>query len=131
MMSTLHDKEAAWRAFEAWRSPRVEMAREMRPRLFEAQNWRCCYCGVYVTDIQRHDLKRLPRAERNRAVWMIGTIEHVIRRTDRGGDEWDNLVGSCEWCNVSRGERSAEEWFIEVQALIRLGAHPHGIWLNS
>jgi hypothetical protein len=121
----LNDIELAWQAYEAAQRP-VYFAR-FRPRLCGEQNWRCCYCGVRMLNIALHDLRYLPKKERFRVRSMIATVEHVIRRVDGGTDEWENLAASCEWCNVRRHDRSAEDWFLEVQALIGLGAHPHGV----
>jgi len=58
-------------------------------RLCEAQNWRCCYCGVsFVTGRQDN---RTP------------TREHVKPSIAGGSDAWDNLVAACRLCNEARG----------------------------
>jgi hypothetical protein len=60
--------------------------RAIRPALCEAQNHRCCYCGV-----------------RSDAL----TFEHVVPASHGGSSDWDNLVMACEPCNGRRGTMSA------------------------
>ena|ERR1700761_1955247 len=60
---------------------------ELRDRLAEAQNWRCCYCGL-----------RLEKVHPNRA-----TIEHVIPLSRGGPDKAENMVIACRRCNGRRG----------------------------
>lgn len=80
--------------------------------LAEAQNHRCCYCGVVLLDRMFHppDHCRL-------------TIEHVISRSRGGADVWDNLVAACRQCNAWRSahklqnghEIAAIAWFYKCQ----------------
>lgn len=68
---------------------------ETRRLLAEAQNWRCCYCAVVMTD-----------GARLRGVVQPGTdasIEHLLQRARGGADEWSNLVAACLRCNAMRG----------------------------
>ena len=58
-------------------------------RLCEAQNWRCCYCGIEFVTMRRSD--RTP------------SREHVVPRIAGGSDGWDNLVAACRLCNEARG----------------------------
>lgn len=63
---------------------------ELKDRLSEAQNHRCCFCGVrmgYFGDWQRQP-----------------TFEHVLARSRGGLDNIDNLVISCSECNSKRGD---------------------------
>jgi 5-methylcytosine-specific restriction endonuclease McrA len=57
-----------------------------RPALCEAQNHRCCYCGL-----------------RSDAL----TFEHVTPLSHGGSNDRSNLVMACEPCNVRRGTMSA------------------------
>lgn len=70
----------------------------LKRKLCERQNWRCCYCGrhVIMDVITSHPL--------------LATFEHVVRRTDGGGDEEENLVIACGECNFDRGAISAYEY---------------------
>jgi 5-methylcytosine-specific restriction endonuclease McrA len=70
----------------------------LRCRLSEAQNWKCCWCGVKTTDLRK--------------VRHASTIEHVLPKSLGGSNEWENLAMSCEKCNNARGNMSADE-FIE------------------
>lgn len=46
------------------------------------------------------------------------TLDHVIPRSRRGGDSWENIVTACVRCNVRKGSRTPEE------ANMRLRHHP-------
>jgi len=79
----------------------------LRIALSEAQNWRCCYCGI-LCDIY-------PEPRRNSA-----TIEHVIELSRGGPDNWDNAVMACSACNNERGNSyTAESFFRKKQKQIR------------
>ena len=58
----------------------------LKDRLCEAQNWRCCYCGVKMEDGGTKP-----------------TFEHVIPRSKGGAHEESNLVIACRDCNMKRG----------------------------
>lgn len=66
----------------------------VRTRLAEAQNWRCCWCGV----------KCRPEPGYKNSV----TLEHVTPRSEGGSDERDNLAMACHACNSRRGSTDAE-----------------------
>lgn len=66
----------------AWR-------RRMIRRLSEAQNHRCCYCGVDMVADHLHQ--------------HGATIEHVVTRAAGGKTTWLNLVAACRTCNTKRG----------------------------
>lgn len=67
---------------------------ELKERLSEAQNHRCCFCGVRMGYFG--DKGRQP------------TFEHVLARSRGGTDHIDNLVISCDKCNSSRGDGAVE-----------------------
>ncbi len=67
--------------------------RFMLRRLAEAQNHRCCYCGRQFVE------------DPNSA--QCATREHIIPRSQGGGDEWGNLVAACAECNQTRGDLDA------------------------
>jgi len=37
------------------------------------------------------------------------TLDHVIPRSRRGGDSWENIVTACVRCNVKKGNRTPQE----------------------
>ncbi|MEO1761461.1 MAG: HNH endonuclease [Rivularia sp. (in: cyanobacteria)] len=37
------------------------------------------------------------------------TLDHVIPRSRRGGDSWENIVTACVRCNVKKGNRTPKE----------------------
>lgn len=67
----------------------------IRCRLGEAQNWRCCWCGV--------ECRPEPGFKDS------ATIEHVLPRSKGGADHWDNYAMACASCNHHRGNASVEE----------------------
>lgn len=71
--------------------------------LCEAQNWRCCYCGV---EMQLED----------RLADNAGTREHVRCRADHGSNDWGNLVAACRKCNHGRGDMPADVYLGLVRA---------------
>jgi hypothetical protein len=73
----------------------------MRVCLAEAQNWRCCWCGVEC----------VPESDKKNSA----TIEHVTPRSQGGTDHWSNLAMSCNRCNQARGVRPIERFIDIVQ----------------
>jgi|SRR3989344_1486253 len=71
-----------------WRS--FELGRRFFDRLGEAQNWRCCYCGIRMLNIS--NFKDEP------------TLEHVIPKSKKGPDHPDNLVIACFDCNQTAAD---------------------------
>ena len=67
-----------------------------RTRLAEAQNWKCCFCGCYMTEI----------AGKKNSV----TVEHVVPKSMGGTDDVENLAASCYRCNNNRGTKDANEF---------------------
>jgi 5-methylcytosine-specific restriction endonuclease McrA len=80
---------------------------EIRCRLGEAQNWKCCWCGVECVPEPKH---------KNSA-----TIEHVHPRSLGGENSWDNYAMACSNCNSRRGTLSVEEF---TANLLRGGPTP-------
>lgn len=72
----------------------------LRDRFAEAQNWRCCYCGVQM----------------NR--WRDGptlcTIEHVIPASAGGRVCWETCAAACKKCNTMDGLRLKREWMLPL-----------------
>jgi 5-methylcytosine-specific restriction endonuclease McrA len=95
----LNDKEqqieAAWASHQRANVPAWRLQDELRTRLAEAQNWRCCYCGI------RMEENRLGGPDR-------ATLEHVIRKADGGCYEERNLVVACFRCNQAKGHEDNE-----------------------
>jgi hypothetical protein len=66
--------------------------------LFESCGGRCYYCGIYLPDD-----------------WQI---DHMTPTAQAGEDVYANLVASCQPCNASKGNRTAEEF---RRAILRRG----------
>jgi len=86
------------RLFGYDRMPRQQVKLNRR-NLFARDRNRCQYCG-------RH----FPTSEL--------TIDHVLPRTQGGGDTWANLVCACVKCNAKKGGRTPD------QASMRLITEP-------
>lgn len=62
----------------------------IRTTLAEAQNWKCCFCGVEMVELPN---------QKNSA-----TIEHVTPASKGGENDPDNYAISCYRCNHNRGD---------------------------
>lgn len=64
-------------------------------RIFYDQNERCAYCGITL-------------------YWSIANDIHIddVHPLAKGGTNWpDNLACSCADCNLSKGDKTLEEWY--------------------
>ncbi|TIV72735.1 MAG: HNH endonuclease [Mesorhizobium sp.] len=66
---------------------------QLRAILREKQGGRCCYCDVRM----RISFKSKMRPDSE-------TLEHLDRRTDRGGNDRGNIALACYRCNTGRGD---------------------------
>ncbi|MBX3382801.1 MAG: HNH endonuclease [Phycisphaeraceae bacterium] len=74
-----------------------------RRNLFARDRNQCQYCGRHFTT---SDL----------------SIDHVMPRTQGGGDTWENLVCACIKCNARKGGRTPEQASMK---LVRRPVRPH------
>jgi 5-methylcytosine-specific restriction endonuclease McrA len=108
-VSKQEEIEAAWAQHIAtqnqrWWEERKVLTPALRNRLAEAQNWRCCYCGIRMMgEGQDHDAP---------------TFEHIIPRALGGKDEEGNVAIACHDCN---SERRHEMHPIHLRTLACLG----------
>ena len=77
------------RLFEYDRLP-AQQVRLNRRNLFARDRNRCQYCGKFF-----------PSSELS--------IDHVVPRTQGGGESWENLVCSCVACNSRKGGRTPDQ----------------------
>jgi 5-methylcytosine-specific restriction endonuclease McrA len=64
--------------------------------MYEEQEHRCAYCGITI-------------------FWNIPNDIHIdhIQPLSKGGSNWpNNLCLACADCNLSKGEKSIEEWML-------------------
>jgi len=61
--------------------------RANRNRIYKRDNYTCVYCGS-----ERHL-----------------TLDHVIPKSRGGKNDWNNLVTSCQKCNLKKADRTPEE----------------------
>ncbi|MFN0133910.1 MAG: HNH endonuclease [Phycisphaerales bacterium] len=66
-----------------------------RRNLFARDRNQCQYCG-------RH----FPTCDLS--------IDHVLPKTQGGGESWENLVCACLWCNAKKGGRTPEQAGIKL-----------------
>lgn len=89
----------------------AEKAR-LRRRLSEAQNHRCCYCGV--------DMDLRPSKPHG------ATLEHYQTRSSGGRTNFSNCVAACKTCNHARGTAHPQKFWYRVRqaalATLRLTA---------
>lgn len=89
------------------------LTREKLVRLCEAQNWRCCYCGIPM--------------EIGRPGDDTPTFEHVVPKIAEGSDRWENLVAACRLCNNARSAMKAETYlrFVRWKGRIKAARYAH------
>lgn len=103
----------------------------MLARLAEAQNWRCAYCGfhIWLPQVASGSMNFPPRAgtayRRRKVKFSRATLDHVVPRSMGGGNNWENLIAACAWCNNARSNQPAEAAFERMQQLVQSGDHPH------
>lgn len=86
--------DAAWRESTAIHLRRGwQLTPELRDRLAEAQNWRCCYCTE--------------RMEGKGKEPTAPTFEYVIHD---GPHTIDNIAVACNRCNVLRDRLIMKRW---------------------
>lgn len=86
--------------------------KRLRRRLAEAQNWRCAYCGVGMSE----DPKGLDKA----------TLDHVVTLHHGGSNAPANLVVACFLCNEYRQLVDAEVFHELRCRTARSGSWPVG-----
>lgn len=69
---------------------------DLRRRICEEQNWRCCYCGCRTN-------------ENDHTGWRLPTMEHIIPKRDGGPCSYENTVLACQRCNNERGSEIRAE----------------------
>jgi 5-methylcytosine-specific restriction endonuclease McrA len=77
------------RLFGYDRLPREDVKLNRR-NLFARDRNQCQYCG-----------KHFPTSDLS--------IDHVLPRTQGGGESWENLVCACIWCNAKKGGRTPDQ----------------------
>jgi 5-methylcytosine-specific restriction endonuclease McrA len=73
-----------------WQYRRVPHKQIMltRKNILTRDGHRCQYCGTMKGPM---------------------TVDHIVPKTMRGGDNWENLVCACSRCNNSKGDRTPEQ----------------------
>ena len=59
-----------------------------RRNILHRDNYTCQYCGYTGDEL---------------------TLDHVIPRSRKGGETWENMVTACVRCNVKKGNRTPKE----------------------
>ncbi|WIG60449.1 MAG: HNH endonuclease family protein [Ktedonobacterales bacterium] len=69
--------------------PSAEVWRELRAAVFARDNYTCQYCGAHGVSLQ---------------------CDHVMPVSRGGSNELTNLVTACKPCNLSKHDKTPEEW---------------------
>ena len=69
----------------------------LKEKLLEHHNRLCAYCG------RQFNSKRL-------------TIDHIVPVSRSGSDLLENLVVACKQCNRTKGDRTPEEWALDIMS---------------
>jgi len=78
-------------------SHKINNLRINRTRLYKRDNYECAYCG---------SKKQL-------------TMDHIIPKSRKGKNTWNNLITCCLQCNVKKGDKSLE------QSKMKLNSQPY------
>ena len=97
----------------------------IRRRKMIAQGGRCYYCGLQMWDdaVASHS----PSSDTIRPAPKVlrCTAEHLLARSDGGGDTSENIVAACLYCNTQRHRRkrplSPDKHRIHVRARMKAG----------
>lgn len=111
------------RPSEAPHARRRSYQAQLRQKFCE-QLGTCVYCqrDAWLPIHENATVEEL-RADRRRDKRMRATREHLVRVTDGGSDNDENIVMACAECNHKRGNKSAAEWRANRQVLgERLGS---------
>ena len=65
----------------------------LKKQVKQRDNATCRYCGEFVLD---------------------GHVDHIIPVSRGGVDDLDNLVWACPECNMSKGDKTLEEWGVTL-----------------
>ena len=68
-------------------SKRIAISKRIRFEVFKRDGFTCQYCGNHPPDILLH-------------------VDHIVAVSKGGRNDIDNLVASCEACNLGKGARS-------------------------
>ena len=84
---------------EFWKVPKIVVVKKFvkhrkqwlptKRNIFLRDGYSCAYCGTNSPELL--------------------TIDHVMPRSRRGKDTWENLVSSCYACNSKKANRTPEE----------------------
>lgn len=102
-----------------WKVPKIVVVKKFvkhrkqwlptKRNIFLRDNYSCCYCG----DSNPDQL----------------TIDHVLPRSRRGKDTWENLVASCYKCNCKKSNMTPEE--AGMPLLIEPMNPKDGLWVKK
>jgi len=97
---SLDEYKTRYSGFERKLAYRTAVKVYWRTVLSEAQNHRCCWCGVHMTEKRGHE--------------NSATIEHITPRSCGGPDDPSNYAVACDRCN---NRRKDQPWEVFIQAV--------------
>lgn len=99
--------------------------REARLNAFVKQKGRCFYCEVDMWELRiesrvdacnRLLLKDWGEQDTKLPIYKRKcTAEHLVKRSDKGSNQDENIVAACMDCNTRRGDMTVEEYLAFVR----------------
>lgn len=56
--------------------------------------------------------------------YRMASVEHLVRRSEGGGNEPGNLAMACAYCNSSRRDAAPDAHGAAMRAMVEAGRHP-------
>ena len=85
-----------WRRAKKYTAPK----RSAKIEVWERDGWMCHYCACVIHDPKGCEFDGVPN---------MATVEHIVPRSQGGGNDKANLVACCFACNNMRGDMSYED----------------------
>lgn len=91
------------------RGPGAKIRKNARNAVYARDNHTCHYCGIVLPAPEL--LPELNYPEHGNHL----TLDHIIPRSEGGGNNVYNLVTACFECNNERGDREYIEFYSEMK----------------
>lgn len=113
--------------------PMSSIIQIVRRQAFQRQHGRCFYCSVSMWLLSPHELPS-GAADNSGHARLRCTAEHLVARSEGGGNSGGNIVAACSHCNSTRHRRKRppqpEVYREQVRTRVRRGAwHPR--WVHQ
>lgn len=89
MVIRINEPERWYKIDNECRGGMTSQWKKIRLHILERDSYRCVYCGNSEGALH---------------------VDHVFPRSRGGSDNYTNLVCACAKCNMSKGDKTPEEW---------------------